>query len=161
MIGIVSASSLKNWSSFDGQSTILTASGNKSFGKVHRFDVNSNHTHFVIYDDLEKITNEEKQEITYDEFRNKTVMLFTRSLSYYRKKLFKPAEAIKSFISEVSEDDTELNKSTENRQIPMVALVIRGDLSCIDSIELKIKKEIPVIILKGSGAVKKILFCYL
>jgi hypothetical protein len=37
----------------------------------------------------------------------------------------------------------------------MVALVIRGDLPCIDSIELAIKKEIPVIILKGSGAVRK------
>ena len=152
----MSASTLKNWSSFDGQSTILTASGNKSFGKVHRFDVNSNHTHFIIYDDLEKVTNDEKQEITYDEFRNRTLMLFTRSLSYYRKKLFKPTEPMKSFISEASEDDNEPYKSSnENRQIPMVALVIRGDLPCIDSIELAIKKEIPVIILKGSGAVRK------
>jgi hypothetical protein len=43
----------------------------------------------------------------------------------------------------------------------MVCLVIRGDLKCIDAIELKIKKEIPVIILKGSGAVADIIsFCY-
>jgi len=40
-------------------------------------------------------------------------------------------------------------------QIPMVALVIRGDLPCIDSIKLAIKNEILVIILKGSGAVGK------
>ena len=157
---MVSASSLKNWSSFDGESSILTASGNKSFGKVHRFDVNSNHTHFIIYDDL---STEHKNLLSYDEFRNKTELFFTRSLTYYRKKLLKSTttattlDHLKSFTSEASEDDTELltKPSIENRQVPMVALVIRGDLSCIDAIELKIRKEIPVIILKGSGAVYK------
>ena len=35
----------------------------------------------------------------------------------------------------------------------MVCLAIRGDLRSIEAIELKIRKEIPVMILKGSGAV--------
>ncbi len=45
----------------------------------------------------------------------------------------------------------------ENRQIPMVCLAIRGDLNSIDSIEFKIRKEIPVIIMKGSGGVADII----
>jgi hypothetical protein len=58
----------------------------------------------------------------------------------------------------VSDDDIELSKSTaENRQIPMVCLAIRGDLNSIDSIEFKIRKEIPVIIMKGSGGVTDII----
>ena len=34
-----------------------------------------------------------------------------------------------------------LKPNIDNRQVPMVCLVIRGDLSSIDAIELKIKKE--------------------
>jgi hypothetical protein len=39
----------------------------------------------------------------------------------------------------------------------MVCLVIRGDMSSIEAIESKIQKEIPVIILKGSGAASDII----
>lgn len=39
----------------------------------------------------------------------------------------------------------------------MVCLVIRGDLNSIDAIDSKIQREIPVIILKGSGAVSDII----
>ena len=39
----------------------------------------------------------------------------------------------------------------EKRQVPMVCLMIRGDLNSIDVIESKTRKEIPVVILKGSG----------
>jgi hypothetical protein len=39
----------------------------------------------------------------------------------------------------------------------MVCLTIRGDLSSIDSIEYKVKKEIPVVILKGSGGASDII----
>lgn len=49
------------------------------------------------------------------------------------------------------------NPKFENRQIPMVCLTIRGDLNSIDSIEYKIKKEIPVVILKGSGGAADII----
>lgn len=43
----------------------------------------------------------------------------------------------------------------------MVCLTIRGDLSSIEAIECKIKKEIPVVILKGSGGVADIIaFAY-
>jgi exonuclease VII large subunit len=43
----------------------------------------------------------------------------------------------------------------------MVCLAIRGDLKSIEAIEMKIKKEIPVIILKGSGAVCDLIsFCH-
>ena len=43
----------------------------------------------------------------------------------------------------------------------MVGLVIRGDLSSIDAIDFKIKRETPVIILKGSGAAADIIsFAY-
>ena len=61
--------------------------------------------------------------------------------------------------SELSDDDDyDLSKlNVENRQIPMVCLMIRGDLKSIDSIELKIRKQIPVIILKGSGAAADII----
>ncbi len=39
----------------------------------------------------------------------------------------------------------------------MVCLSIRGDLSSIDSIEYKVRKEIPVIIMKGSGGAADII----
>lgn len=39
------------------------------------------------------------------------------------------------------------------KQIPMVCLAIRGDLKSIEAIEMKIRKETPVMILKGSGSV--------
>lgn len=49
----------------------------------------------------------------------------------------------------------------ENRQIPMVCLVIRGDLSSIDAIDFKIKNQIPVVVLKGSGGASDIIaFAY-
>ena len=49
----------------------------------------------------------------------------------------------------------------EKRKIPMVCLMIRGDLSNIEVIESKIKKEIPVVVLNGSGAVADIIaFAY-
>ena len=62
----------------------------------------------------------------------------------------------------MSDDDAELSKPVlENRQVPMVCLMIRGDLSSINAIESKIRKEIPVVILKGSGAAADIIsFAY-
>ena len=54
------------------------------------------------------------------------------------------------------EGDTSKPKA-EHRQIPMVCLMIRGDLSSIDAIEFKIRKEIPVVLLKGSGAAADII----
>ena len=42
-----------------------------------------------------------------------------------------------------------------NQQI--VSLILRGDLSSIDSVEHKIIKEIPVIVIKGSGGVSDII----
>ena len=33
--------------------------------------------------------NDDRDNISYDEFRNKTELLFTRSLNHYRKKSFK------------------------------------------------------------------------
>jgi hypothetical protein len=42
-----------------------------------------------------------------------------------------------------------------NQQI--VSLIIRGDLSSIDAVEHKIIKEIPVIVIKGSGGVSDII----
>jgi hypothetical protein len=36
-------------------------------------------------------------------------------------------------------------------KVPIVSLIICGDLSSIDSVEYKINKEIPVVVLKGSG----------
>lgn len=61
-------------------------------------------------------------------------------------------------VSDASDDENEFkNPIIENRQIPMVCLVIRGDLNSIDAIDSKIQREIPVIILKGSGAVSDII----
>ena len=36
-------------------------------------------------------------------------------------------------------------------KVPIVSLIICGDLSSIDSVQYKINKEIPVEVLKGSG----------
>lgn len=39
----------------------------------------------------------------------------------------------------------------------MVCLVVRGDLNSIDAIDFKIKNQIPVVVLKGSGAVSDLI----
>ena len=49
------------------------------------------------------------------------------------------------------------SEDKEVKQIPMVCLMIRGDLSSIEAIEFKIKREIPVVLLKGSGAAADII----
>lgn len=122
-------------------------------GKVYRFDVNSDHTNFLIYDeDSSRLTDTDDSSIqlSYDQFRNRVESLFTRCLSSYKRRK----------ESELSDDETEYIASKskqEERQVPMVCLTIRGDLSSIDAIEYKIKREIPVLILKGSGAASDII----
>lgn len=61
-----------------------------------RFDINPDHTHFIIYDDLSdaigdingftSISNLNNNEyLSYARFRDKIESLFTRSLNYYKK----------------------------------------------------------------------------
>ncbi|CAF0859038.1 unnamed protein product [Brachionus calyciflorus] len=164
LIGIVSASTLQNWSFFDGVSSLLTASGNKTNKNMYRFDINPDHTHFIIYDDLNNNSNDligvssmvniaDTEGLSYDRFRDKVESLLTRSLSYYKK-------VSNKLVSDASDDEF-MNPKIENRQVPVVCLVIRGDLKSIDVIESKIRKEIPVMILKGTGAVSDIIaFAY-
>lgn len=57
----------------------MTASGNKITGKIFRFDLNEDHTHFIIYD-AEK---SDSDNMNYDTFRNRAELLFTKSLFYY------------------------------------------------------------------------------
>ncbi|RNA27855.1 transient receptor potential cation channel subfamily M member 2-like isoform X2 [Brachionus plicatilis] len=160
LLGIISASTLQNYSSFDGVTPILTASGNKTNKNMLRFDINPDHTHFIIYDDLSEsmgdttgfssVSNLNNLEtLTYCRFRDKMESLLTRSLNYYKKN---------RLASEASEEDNEVkNLSIEKRQIPMVCLVVRGDLNSIDAIDFKIRNQIPVVVLKGSGAVSDII----
>jgi hypothetical protein len=138
------------------KTTILTASGNRTSGKEFRFDANPNHTHMIIYNDTSvneaKVSEGTAQRIEYNSFRCRVESLLTRSLSYYKRKL------LTTQASEISDEDGDFTKlRVENRQIPMVCLMIRGDLNSIDAIESKIRKEIPVIILKGSGAAADII----
>ena len=174
LLGIVAASCLQNWSSFDGNTSLITASGNRINGKSnYRFDINPDHTHFIIYDDIsakKETTNlntslvvganptpDDLSTIDYDLFRNMIESLFTRSLSYYKRKLYDKND------NNESDDDFDFGKplSEHTSSVPMVCLVIRGDLKSIDTIEYKINKQIPVIILKGSGAVADIIsFAY-
>lgn len=84
----------------------MTAQGNNI--KSYKFDANPDHTHFIIYDDLavaahtanapNKETailssminlNCEDGLMNYDQFRNRIESLFTRSLTYYKRRLFK------------------------------------------------------------------------
>ena len=60
------------------------------------------------------------------------------------------------------EGDADLSEPLfEHRQVPMVGLVIRGDLKSIEAIEFKIKRQVPVVLLKGTGAVADIIaFAY-
>jgi len=58
-------------------------------GKVYRFDVNSDHTNFLIYDeDSSKLTETDDSSIqlSYDQFRNRVESLFTRCLSSYKRR---------------------------------------------------------------------------
>lgn len=81
---------------------MLTASGNKAAKNTFRFDVNPDHTHFIIYDDLPNNNQTEiggfssltsinvvgtNDQLSYDQFRDKIESLFTRSLAYYKRKL--------------------------------------------------------------------------
>jgi hypothetical protein len=99
-----------------------------------------------------KLPEGTSRRIDYNSFRCRIESLLTRSLSYYKRKL------LTTQTSEISDEDGDFTKvKVENRQIPMVCLMIRGDLNSIDAIESKIRKEIPVVILKGSGAAADII----
>ncbi len=151
LIGVVAASSIQGWSSaFDGQAHIVTASGNKTMGKSgqYRFDVNPDHTHFVIYDDVTpavaaarsstvetggggSVDQQQQPQMEIDHFRYWIESLLTRSLVYYKKRVFKLAG---------NNCDVDLSEPlAEQRQVPMVGLVIRGDLKSIEAVEFKIK----------------------
>ena len=54
-------------------------------------------------------------------------------------------------------DDLEFLFTKDVFNVPMVSLTICGDLNSIDAIESKIKKEIPVVVLKGSGGASDII----
>ena len=73
-----------------------------------------------------------------------------------------PKETMSETMTNDSDDTgSEVNIIADYKQIPMVCLGIRGDLKSIDSIEMKIRKEIPVLVMKGSGAVCDIIaFAY-
>jgi hypothetical protein len=98
LIGILSASTLQNWSSFDGsQLCVIPAIGSKSDGKSYKFDMNPDHTHAVIYDDYAQqnsmanqneatMANEENSPPSYNQFRDQVESLLTRSLSFYKRK---------------------------------------------------------------------------
>lgn len=117
-MGIVSASSLQNWSSFDGNVTftidlihlkkknyiiieiklkpsVISLLGNKSDGKNYKFDINPDHTHFLIYDDCQASSaaaaseSDQDGSMSYDTFRDRVEALFTRSLTYYKNKTSK------------------------------------------------------------------------
>jgi hypothetical protein len=60
-------------------------------GKLQRFDLNADHSHAIIYDD---IMLENDDQISYDEFRNKLEFLFTKSLSYYKHRGSCPSKFI-------------------------------------------------------------------
>ena len=53
-----------------------------------RFDVNPDHSHLIIYDDVTDKDMDLNDSISYDEFRNRTEFLFTKRLTYYRKNQF-------------------------------------------------------------------------
>lgn len=147
---------------------MLTISGNKTSSssstgtKAYKFDVNPDHTHFIIYDDESKKPmsmdaslsnlNHDEHMLSRDEFRSKLEYLFTRSLSYYKRQLTKGLNC-----EDEEEEDDLMRPNIENRQVPMVCLMIRGDLNSLSEIEYKIRKEIPVIVFKGSGGVADII----
>jgi len=93
LIGIVSAKTLLNSSAFDGKTTFVSCSGNKTSGKVTRFDINEEHTHLLILDDLGVADNDEGNQLNFDQFRNKVEWLFTRPLSYYRRKVLNTSKS--------------------------------------------------------------------
>lgn len=73
----------------------MTASGNKTNKNMPRYDINPDHTHFIIYDDisdylgesigLSSMTINNLEGLSYNRFRDKIESLFTRSLNYYKK----------------------------------------------------------------------------
>ena len=89
LIGILSSKTLLNSSFFDGKSTFLQCSGNKTTGKSTRFDVNPGHTHLIIFDDSQVPTDaaDETIKLDFNYFRNRLESLFTCTLGYYRRKV--------------------------------------------------------------------------
>ena len=100
----MAASSLQNWSSFDGtvitytlqfypyewlntsnkKPSVIPASGIKSDGNSYRFDINPDHTHFLIYDDSRQAKT--PPDFDLNMFRDQIETLFVCLLSYYRRR---------------------------------------------------------------------------
>lgn len=70
------------------QPTVIPASGIKSeTSGGFRFDINPDHTHFIIYDDLKRNRSDDNEQVeSYTVFRDRVESLLTRPLNYYKKK---------------------------------------------------------------------------
>lgn len=72
------------------KSAVIPASGNKTDSNGFRFDINPDHTHFIIYDDSRRLDRPTEDDLeTFDVFRDRIESLLTRSLSYYRRRTTK------------------------------------------------------------------------
>ena len=73
------------------KANVITAAGNKNHGGHYRFDANSDHTHFLIFDEdsFKQENDDSKFQITYDQYRNKLESLFTWCLTTFKRKIGK------------------------------------------------------------------------
>jgi hypothetical protein len=151
LIGIVNGETLQNISVFDGHQQVVNCPGNKiGAGNTYRFDMNSDHNKLIIFNNINLIENNIKA-YNYSIFRSRVESLLTRPMSYYRKLL--QINTIQELIdnnninmgSDDEDDIVDMNKD-DYKHVPMVCLVLGGDLATIDAVEYKMKKEIPCVI---------------
>jgi hypothetical protein len=67
------------------EKAFIRANGNKQTEENFSFDLNADHTHFIICQN-EKNKNDS---INYSSFRNRLELLFTKSLSHWKRKSIK------------------------------------------------------------------------
>lgn len=75
---------------------MIPASGNKSESSGFRFDINPDHSHFIIYDDS-RPTDDELE--CFEVFRDCIESLLIRPLSYYKRKSTKLGKPLQVYFS--------------------------------------------------------------
>ncbi|XP_054160848.1 transient receptor potential cation channel subfamily M member-like 2 [Oppia nitens] len=108
-----------------------------------RYELNDNHTHFIIIKDRLKYDN------CVDSFIIKFAQLLTRQT---------PTDKLQASTP----DSLDAPFSVEDTEVPVVSILIEGDCQTVKLVVDLIKRHIPVVILRGTGGIADIIaFAYL
>ncbi|WAQ99063.1 TMP2L-like protein, partial [Mya arenaria] len=110
-----------------------------------QYDLNSDHTHFIITEE-EEVSDPGAKALRWqleDQFRKK----------YGKERKIQRLMSIDGEHSSAQKRTDDYSPQTLDHFIPVVALLVQGSPSCLDHVMYYIQNKMPVVVLKGSGGI--------